>query len=65
MNPFFNGLVRGLTGQVGQVVAGVIVAGVMGAFGIDNDQDLQADSQVDTEIDSQDNCDSINEETEV
>ncbi|MFN6564697.1 MAG: hypothetical protein RMY28_033550 [Nostoc sp. ChiSLP01] len=61
MNPFFNGLVRGLTGQAGQVVAGVIVAGIMGAFGIDNEQDLQADSQ----DNSQDNSDFINDETDV
>jgi len=65
MNPFFNGVVRGLAGQAGRVVAGVIVTGVLGAFGMDNDGDFQADSQVDTQTDSQDNSDSINEETEV
>jgi len=65
MNPFFNGVVRGLAGQAGRVVAGVVVTGIMGALGIDNDGDLQADSQVDTEIDSQDNSDYINEDTEV
>ncbi|WP_414570569.1 hypothetical protein [Nostoc sp. CCY 9925] len=65
MNPFFNGVVRGLAGQAGRVVAGIIFTGILGAFGIDNEQDFQADSEVDTQIDSQDNSDFINEDTEV
>ncbi|QSJ14244.1 hypothetical protein JYQ62_20150 [Nostoc sp. UHCC 0702] len=63
MNQLFKGLFRGLASHAGQAIAGVIITGVLGTFGIDSNEDSQTDNQTDSQTDNQDLSDSTNENT--
>jgi hypothetical protein len=52
MNQFVNGLFRGLASHAGQALASVVITGVLGALGIDNNADSQADCQTDSQADT-------------
>lgn len=52
-NKVANALFRGLINYAGQAIVGVIVAGVLGAAGIDTNENYQTDSQDESDLPSE------------